>query len=172
MTDIDILSRGRQTGQDTDTPLRGVRCPPVPTGMPTVGVDLFSSRGSGLLAVWTCMTAHRRQSELAGGITVAFGSTGAAPRAARGHRSDRPRTRESGGNEPIPVGVPPQQVVPCSQSCGVECAIVSLSPAEIAKPAPAEIVTVAPATAIGDKPQIVKPQIVDDAAEISEGATA
>jgi hypothetical protein len=33
MTDIDILSRGRQAGQDTDTPLRGVRCPAVPTVM-------------------------------------------------------------------------------------------------------------------------------------------
>jgi hypothetical protein len=58
MTDIDILSRGRQAGQDTDTPLRGVRCPPVPTGMFTIGVNLLSFRGLGLLAVW--LTAVRQ----------------------------------------------------------------------------------------------------------------
>jgi hypothetical protein len=135
MTDIDILSRGRDAGQDTDTPLRGVRCPPVPTGIFTIGVILFSLPGLGPLAVWPCLTAHRRRS------AVAFG---AAPRATLGHRSDGPCIRKSGDDAPTTLAdVPPQQVVPCSRRRGVKRAIVRAKLAKIinevtqtAKPTP------------------------------------
>jgi hypothetical protein len=93
----------------------------------------------------------------------------AAPRGALAHHGDRPFTRASGADEPIPMGVPPP--VPCRR-CGDVPTTVCPSPrVEIAKPAPAGIGYVA---AIECVMQIIKPppQVVDDAAETSEGTTA
>jgi hypothetical protein len=97
----------------------------------------------------------------------------AAFRGALAHHGDRPCTRASGADEPMPMGVPPP--VPCRRCGDVQPTIVCPSPrVEIAKPALAGIGYVA---AIDCVTQIVKsaPQIVDDGpetAETAKGATA
>jgi hypothetical protein len=117
MTDIDILSRGNQAGQDTDTPLRGVRLSacPVPMGMLIIGARMFSSRGLGHVAVWPWNASLISQA--ARGAYRCVGSTSAAPR--------------SGGDEPIPLDLPPQQMAPSCLSRAAEIAKV-----EMGKPAP------------------------------------